>query len=197
MLIVNLPAPHKQGFISLEEVLYKRRSVRDYRKEPITLYHLSQILWAAQGITSEYGYRTAPSAGALYPIEIYFSAENVESIDSGIYKYDPLNHQIICLKFGFYNQQLYKACLYQPHVADAAVVLIISAVFERTTQKYGERGMRYVFIEAGHVSQNVYLQATALGLGAVSIGAFEEEMIKEIAGIKEEPIYVMCIGVPL
>ncbi len=197
MLIVDLPKPHIKGFISFEEVLYKRRSVRDYRKEPITFYHLSQLLWSAQGITSGYGYRTAPSAGALYPLEIYFSAENVESLDSGIYKYDPINHQIICVKFGFYNQELYRACLYQPQVADAPLVIVITAVFERTTKKYGQRGIRYVFNEVGHVSQNIYLQTTALGLGTVAIGAFEEEMIKSIMGIKEEPLYVMPVGVPL
>ncbi len=196
-MIVNLPNPHTKGFISFEEVLYKRRSVREYRNEPITLYHLSQLLWSAQGITSEFGYRTAPSAGALYPLEIYCSAENVEGIDAGIYKYDPFNHQIGCIKFGFYNKELYKACLYQPQVADAPLVIVITAVFERTTKKYGSRGIRYVFSEVGHVSQNIYLQATALGLGTVAIGAFEEDMIKDILNANEEPIYVMPVGVPL
>ncbi len=196
---MNLEKPRFKGEMSVEEALYKRRSVRDYSPEPLSISEISQILWSAQGLTHPYGYRTAPSAGALYPLEIYIHATRVENLPKGIYKYMPSKHSLLLIKEGDFSKDLFKASLSQEQVLTAALIILIFGVFARTTSKYGKRGIRYVFNEVGHVSQNIYLQTTALRLGTVAIGAFYDEEIKSIVGAEkeEEPLYIMPIGKPV
>ena len=195
--IIDLPQPRFKSQTSVEEALLKRRSVREFKKQSVTLTEISQLLWAAQGITEKTkGFRTAPSAGALYPLEIYLVASYVDLLPAGIYKYQPDGHLLLKVKEGNYQEDFYKASLRQEAAKEAPAVFVFSAVYERTTQKYGQRGKRYVEIEVGHAAQNVYLQATALNLGTVAIGAFnEEELTKILFFPKEEtPLYMMVIG---
>lgn len=195
----KLPYPDFKG-IPLEDALKKRRSVRGYSRKPITMQELSQLLFAAQGITGKiYGtyLRTAPSAGALYPYEIYIFVNNVERLKNGIYHYSIRDHSIVLIKEGDFRDRLLKAALEQEMVRDAGVVFVLSSIFDRTRSKYGERGYRYVYIEAGHISQNIYLQATSLGLGSVVVGAFLDEEINKLIGIdgkKEAAIVIHPVG---
>ncbi|GAB4410498.1 MAG: SagB/ThcOx family dehydrogenase [Anaerolineales bacterium] len=195
---IALPTPRYDSATSVEEALLKRRSIRDYKDEPLMLAELAQLLWAAQGITDLAGFRTAPSAGALYPMEVYAVVGNVTDLAAGVYKYHPAAHALERTATGDRLAELSKAALGQSAVRDAAVVLVLAAAYERTTQKYGERGVRYVHMEAGHVSQNVYLQAVSLGLGTVTIGAFYDEDVKKVVGLpdNEQPLYLMPVGRP-
>jgi SagB-type dehydrogenase family enzyme len=194
--IIKLPEPAYKSNTSVEEALLKRRSVRDYKDKPLTLAEVSQLLWAAQGITGSFGFRTAPSAGALYPLEVYIVVGNVKDLPAGIYKYRPHKHELEMVVKGDKRNELYRAALSQSSVRDAAAVIIFSAVYERTTVKYGERGIRYVYIEAGHAAQNVFLQTVSLNLGAVVIGAFYDDEMKKIMKItdREQPLYIMPVG---
>lgn len=194
---ISLPVPNFEGNISVEEALKKRRSTRSYKNEPLALNEISQILWSAQGITDpSFGGRTVPSAGALYPLEIYLVAKNIKELPAGVFKYKPENHSLIKILEGEISGQLAKAALGQSFIAEAPAILIISGVFERTTKKYGERGVQYVFMEAGHAAQNVYLQAESLNLGTVTVGAFIDEEVKKILRMPEEehPLYIMPVG---
>lgn len=195
---IALPTPRYDSATSVEQALLKRRSVREYGKQPLTLAELGQLLWAAQGITDLAGFRTAPSAGALYPMEVYAVVGNVTGLTAGVYKYRPAAHALERTATGNRLAELSKAALGQAAVRDAPVVLVLAAVYERTTQKYGERGIRYVHMEAGHVSQNVYLQAVSLGLGTVTIGAFYDDEVKKVVGLtdNEQPLYLMPVGRP-
>ena len=158
--MIMLPKPRLYGNMSLEEAVFKRRSVREYSEEPLRLEDLSQILWAGQGITGS-RFRSAPSAGATYPLEIYVVVKDVEGLKPGVYHYIPTNHSLQLLKEGDYSYQLYKACINQRWILDARANLVITGIYGRTTSIYGERGVRYVHMEAGHVGQNIYLQCTA------------------------------------
>jgi len=181
---------------SLEELLRQRRSVRDYADVPLMKDEVMKLLWAGQGITSPVGFRTAPSAGALYPLELYLVAGNVDNLAPGIYKYKPVENGLTLVKEGDVRAGLATASLGQRSVADGAVDIVIAAVYERTTVKYGVRGERYVHMEAGHVAQNICLQATALNLGLVTIGAFDDAAVAKIVGISpdEAPLYVIPVG---
>ncbi len=195
--IVPLPEPKLVGEMSVEEAIAKRRSIRSYRNEPITLGQLSQLLWAAQGITYwKRKFRSAPSAGATYPFEVYVVAGNVEGLFPGVYRYDPFNHTLVLVKEGDYRRALQRAALDQAWVGRAAVDIVLVAYYERTTSYYGERGVRYVHMEAGHIGQNIYLQATALGLGTVAVGAFYDDDVAEIIGTGGAPLYIFPVGVP-
>ncbi|RCK75882.1 MAG: hypothetical protein IGBAC_1157 [Ignavibacteriae bacterium] len=192
---ILLPKPEKFGKVSIEETLSKRRTIRNYSKEPIQLKELGQLLWAAQGITSDEGFRTAPSAGALYPLEIFIVTGNVEELEDGIYRYNPSKHSIIKISSGDKRKQLADAALGQEQIQTAAVNIIITAVLKRTTWKYGERGKRYVHIEVGHAAQNVMLQAEALGIGVCPVGAFQDEKVKKLLSLnEEEPLYILTVG---
>ena len=158
----KLTAPRLQSAMSIEEVLRHRRSVREFIHEPLELWQISQLLWAAQGITDPDGLRTAPSAGALYPLELYTCAGNVEGLPRGIYRYEPDDHELTVTLQGDARTELCEASLSQTCLMDAAAVFVFSAIYERTTVKYGERGLRYVHIEVGHAAQNLVLQAAAL-----------------------------------
>lgn len=194
--IIKLPEPAYKSNTSVEEALLKRRSVRDYKDKPLTLAEVSQLLWAAQGITGSFGFRTAPSAGALYPLEVYIFAGNVKDLPGGIYKYRPHKHELEMVVKGDKRNELCNAALSQSSVRDAPAVIVFSAVYERTTVKYGERGVRYVFIEVGHAAQNVFLQAVSINLGAVVIGAFYDNEVKKIMKMpeREQPLYIMPVG---
>jgi SagB-type dehydrogenase family enzyme len=180
----------------VERALQERRSIRDFKSQPLRIAEVSQLLWAAQGITASGGLRTAPSAGALYPLEVYLFAGNVAGLPEGVYKYRPDGHLVIRTVEGDKRMELSRAALGQTSISDGAAVLLLTAVYGRTTARYGERGIRYVHIEIGHVGQNVCLQAVALNLGAVVIGAFDDSRVKRIANLmpQEEPLYLIAIG---
>jgi SagB-type dehydrogenase family enzyme len=193
---IRLPAPKKDGATSVERALQERRSIRDFKSQPLSIAEVSQLLWAAQGITASGGLRTAPSAGALYPLEVYLLAGNVDGLPEGVYKYRPDAHEVMRVVAGDKRTELSRAALGQTSIRDGAAVLLLTAVYGRTTARYGERGIRYVHIEIGHVGQNVCLQAVALNLGAVVIGAFDDSRVKRIANLmpQEEPVYLIAIG---
>ena len=195
-IIIDLPQPRHNGEISLEQALVLRRSVRSYQRESLTLEEVSQLLWAAQGISDDRGYRTAPSAGALYPLEVYLVVGNVQGLAQGVYHYVPDKHKIRKIAGGDKRHELANAALGQRPVSEGAVDIIFCGVYSRTTGKYGERGIRYVHIEVGHAGQNVCLQATALGLGSVTIGAFNDELVTKLLDISQEekPLYIISIG---
>ncbi len=199
--IISLPSPLIKGDISLEEVIFKRRSIRDYQSKSLSLDQLSQILWSGQGITDEKTkFRTAPSAGALYPLDIYIAVgdKGVEGLEVGSYHYIPQGHKIEKLAGADFRVAIMKAALEQEFIAQAPVVLVITGGYERTTKKYADRGKQYVHMEAGHVAQNIYLQAVALNLGTVTIGAFSEEEIIKAFNLPPAhiPLYVMPVGWP-
>jgi SagB-type dehydrogenase family enzyme len=203
-----LPRPRLDGPLSLEQAIAQRRSVRDYRDAPVTLAEAAQVLWAAQGVTDAAGgLRAAPSAGALYPLEVFLVARRVDGLTGGAYRYVPQSHALEPLlgqsagtASGLgddpLHERLHRAALSQSAVREAPAVLVIAAVFERTTGKYGERGRDYVIMEAGHAAQNVCLQAVALGLGSVVIGAFDEQEVVRIVGLAadELPLYLVPFG---
>lgn len=199
--VVRLPPPRTVGSMSVEEAIAKRRSIREYTDEPLSLEELSQILWAAQGITEpKWGLRSAPSAGATYPLEVYavIGDGGVEGLEAGVYHYSPRDHELRRVLRGDHRGPLSKAALGQVWVAAAPVDLVIAAIYERTTMRYGERGIRYVHMEVGHVGQNVYLEAAALGLGTVVVGAFDDEEVRRILNLPEgeKPLYIIPIGRP-
>lgn len=193
---ISLPAPRLDSHFSVERVLHERRSFREFRKTAVTLPEISQLLWAGQGVTSRDGLRTAPSAGALYPLELYLVAGDVQNLDRGIYRYVPSGHKLIRMASGEHRHDLAAAVLGQDYVANAAAVLVFTALEQRTSRKYGSRGMRYVHIEVGHAAQNVFLQVAALDLGAAVVGAFDDEKVGQILSLPEgqAPLYLMPIG---
>ncbi len=193
---IELPGPMQDSNYSLERALSERRSVREFLQVPITLAQLSQLLWAAQGITDARGYRTAPSAGALYPLEIYVIAGDVTDLPVGMYKYRPDDHTLLKLASDDRRKQMERAALGQDWVRENAALIVFSSVDSRTTGRYGKRGIRYVHIEVGHAAQNVMLQAEAIGLGAAVVGAFNDKLVDEILDLSknERAIYLMPIG---
>ncbi len=200
MELIKLPEPKKKGEVSLEEAIARRRSIRDFKDTAITIEALSQLLWAGQGVTDKINmFRSAPSAGALYPLEIYVVVANVFGLEQGIYKYKPTTHELLIHRIGNFRTKLMHEALWQEWMSRCPVIFVYSAVFERTTWKYGKRGVNYVFIEVGHSAQNVCLQSVALGLGATTVGAFSDEGVKKLVGMgsDEEPLYIIPIGVPL
>lgn len=191
---IKLPKPETDGDISLETTLQNRRSVRNFSSTPVPLSSISQLLWAAQGITHPRGFKTAPSAGALYPLDIYVFTGNVRGLNQGIYQYRPIDHSIILVSEGDYRGELCNAALRQQSVNHAPAVFVITGISERITGKYGERGIRYMFIEAGHAAQNLCLQAVASELGSVVIGAFSDDRVSKIVQTDGMPIYIIPVG---
>lgn len=194
--IVQLPQPRFDSGISVEKALLGRRSVREYRDGPLTLAEIGQLLWAAQGVTAPGGFRTAPSAGALYPLELHVVAGNVRDLPPGIYRYRPQTHTLAPIIPGDRRGELCAAALQQAPIRKAPASLVFSAVFARTTCKYGERGLRYVYMDHGHAAENVYLQAVSLHLGTVVIGAFADDVVKKVISMPagEEPLSIMPVG---
>lgn len=184
--------------MSVEAALLQRHSVREYSGDPLTLVELSQLLWAAQGVTHSRGMRTAPSAGALYPLELYVIVGRVDGLEKGLYRYRIGDHDLQEVSREDLQDELTAAALGQDCVADAAAVIVIAGVVERSAVKYGERALRYVHMEVGAVAENVYLQATALGLGTVYVGAFRDARVKQVLRMPEaeEPYAILPVGRP-
>lgn len=199
--MIALPPPVCGG-MAIEDAIDVRRSVRDYVDKSLSLVQLSRLLWAAQGVTGKtYGHalRSAPSAGALYPIEVYVVAHAVEGLERGIYHYRVGYHALELVKEGDFRRGMERAGLEQKMLGAASATFVLSAVFERTRAKYGERSLRYVYLEAGHISQNVALEAVSLGLGSVCVGAFRDDAVNGLLGLdgkKESAVYVQAVGFP-
>lgn len=193
---LSLPHPQPDSDTSVEQALASRRSVREYKKTPLNLADVSQLLWAAQGITDPSGKRTAPSAGALYPLEIKLLARDIEGLANGLYRYVPQGHSLVRIHHEEIREALADAALNQESLREAPAVIVLSAVYDRTTGKYGERGIKYVHMEVGFAAQNIYLQAESLDLGTVFIGAFYDEQVKEVLGLddREQPLGLMPVG---
>lgn len=188
---IKLPKPNERGSISIEETLNKRRSVRDYKREALSLEEVSQLLWAGSG--KNLHRRTAPSAGATYPLEVYLAVGEVKGMESGLYHYSSSRHSLEKVGEDI-RRSLCRAALEQRMIERAPISIIITAEYSRTTAHYGQRGVRYVHMEAGHMGQNISLQAVALNLGTVMIGAFDDREVKEVLGIEEEPLYIIPVG---
>jgi SagB-type dehydrogenase family enzyme len=195
---IALPRPLLQGDMAVEQAIDERRSVRAYRRQSLDIQDLAQLLWAAQGVTGRQELRAAPSAGALYPLDLYVIAGDVRGLEPGLYSYRPRRHDLLRLALGDRRKALAKAALDQDWVRRAPAVLAIVTVTERSAAKYGQRAHRYARIEAGHVSQNIYLQATARGLGTVFVGAFVDREVRAVLQLPadHEPLGLMPVGKP-
>ncbi len=196
---MKLPKPNTKGQLTVEQAIQQRRTVRAYSQQLISLEGLSQLLWSAQGITGRRGLkRAAPSAGALYPMDLYAVVGHraVNQLEAGVYHYDPQEHGLTMVNKQDLRKVVARACLSQMWMASAPIHLVITAEYQRITGKYGQRGIRYAFIEAGHIGQNLFLQAEALGLKAGIVGAYHDEKLIEIMAIPRthEPLLVMPIG---
>ena len=200
--VIELPDPDIDSDYSVEQAIEQRRSVRSLDAEKgLSLDQVSQLLWAAQGITDDdMMYRAAPSAGATYPLKLYVLVGNngVEEISEGVYLYNPDSHQLELVKEGDIRSDVYQVALRQSPINNAPISIIMGADFSRTTDRYGDRGDRYVYMEAGHSAQNIYLQAESLGLGTVVIGAFDDGNVHNIVHMDEahEPLYIIPVGYP-
>ena len=195
---VALPEPRLEGAVTVERAIALRRSVRAFASEALPLSAVSQLLWAAQGITGPAGLRAAPSAGALYPLEVYLVAGNVSGVQAGVYRYDPRRHRLVLESAGDARAGVAEAALGQDWVAKAPAIVVLAAVYERTARKYGERAERYVHMEVGHAAQNFYLQAGALGLGTTIVGAFRDEDLARALGLTgpSKPLGLLPVGKP-
>jgi len=179
------------------QLLLKRKSIRKFKKEPLKLVEASRILWATYGLVNRKR-RVVPSAGATYPVEVYVVVKNVEGLKPGIYRYSEEEHSLMLIREGDYSRALARACLDQQWVEEAPMNVVVVAQHRKTTDWYGERGFRYIYMEAGHIGQNIYLVATEMGLGTVAIGAFIDEEVARLIGLGDEYIilYVFPLGVP-
>lgn len=196
---IPLPKPSLNGKVSVEKAIKERRTIRDFKDRFLSLTHLSQLLWAAQGITDPtIGRRAAPSGGALYPLDIYvlIGENGVEKMEAGVYHYLPKEHSVLPISKGDRRKEIASASLSQMWMTKAPVIFVITGEYKRITGKYGERGIRYALIEVGHVGQNLFLQAEALGLGAGIVGAFNDLEVSKVAGLpsKHEPLLIMPLG---
>lgn len=197
---ISLPEPKPTVEKSLWDVLERRRSIRDYADKPLSIQELSQLLWATQGVTATHGpyaLRTAPSAGALYPIETYVLVNRVSEIHPGVYHYDVLHHRLEVLRKGDFGTDVSNAALGQDMLEQAGIVFIWTGIIGRSKWKYRERAYRYIYMDAGHICQNAYLAAEALGLGCCSVGAFFDDEVNSIVGVdgeKEIAVYLCGIG---
>ena len=189
---IALPPPHSQGESSLEAVLSRRRSVREYVAQALSLAEIGQLFWAGQGMTASWGGRTVPSAGATYPLEMYAATPE------GCYHYLSRGHKVELLAESDLREALYEAGLWQGSIRSAAAVFVIVAIYERTAGRYGDRARQYVHLEAGHAAQNLLLQAVALGLGAVPIGAFYDDKVQAALALPADykPLYLIPVGRP-
>jgi len=188
--IIILPTPDTKGRIPLESTILKRRSIRSFTTQALTLNQVGQLLWAAQGTTCKREFRAVPSAGALYPLEIYVAKED------GLFHYITKGHRLKKVSDRDLRKSLQSASLSQSCVGKTGIDIIICAVYERVTSKYGRRGIRYTDIEAGHAAQNIHLQAVALGLGSVSIGAFNDKAVSDVLSLPKDevPVYIIPVG---
>jgi SagB-type dehydrogenase family enzyme len=197
-LALDLPEPRRDGAYPLERALAERRSVREFGDAALRLEELAQLLWAAQGQSAPDGRRTAPSAGALYPLELLVVAGRVQGLAAGVYRYQAARHRLARVAEGDRRTQLVEAAFGQRWIGQAPVILVVAGVEQRTRAKYGTRAARYVHLEAGHAAQNALLQAVALGLGATVVGAFGDAEVKSVAELRadEQPLYLIPMGRP-
>ncbi|MBT4096456.1 MAG: SagB/ThcOx family dehydrogenase [Gemmatimonadetes bacterium] len=193
---VALSKPRIGTGLSVEQALAQRRSVRTFADRSVSLADLSQLLWAAQGITGHFDKRTAPSAGALHQMSIAVVAADVDALPAGIYRYDPALHDLALLSEGDHRDELRSATDQQEAIGVSPVDLVIAGDARPLVDKYGDRGIRYLHMEAGHIAQNVYLQATALGLATASMGAFDDDAMSQAVRLPSphRALYVMPIG---
>ncbi|MGC9012325.1 MAG: SagB/ThcOx family dehydrogenase [Thermogladius sp.] len=194
---IGLPEPDKETCLS--KLISARRSVRRFRDKPLDLRTVSQLLWVSYGyVTSRR--RVVPSAGALYPMEVYLAVKTngVEGLDPGVYLYEPESHRLRLVRSGDPAGDLYEACLRQTSVREAPINIVIVGVPERIVAWYGDRGYQYMVLEAGHIGQNIYLAATEMGLGTVAIGAFDDDHVRRVLGLRENyvPLYIFPVGYP-
>ncbi len=199
---IVLPFPKSIETMSLYEALKKRRSIRTFSQKPMTTEQLSYLLWASTGIQRKengYEFRTAPSAGALYPIETYLIANNVRGLEKALYHYSIKSHQLEELKSGDFSRSIARAALDQKMFLGAAIIFVWTAIFYRSKWKYRQRAYRYVYLDAGHIAQNLALSATSIGLGSCQVGAFYDDEVNEIVGVdgeEESAIYLSVVGYP-
>ncbi|MFH1539830.1 MAG: SagB/ThcOx family dehydrogenase [bacterium] len=197
---VSLPAPESAGGAPMWDAIHRRRSARGYAPEPLGLKELSQLLWAMNGltkVTSHFQFRSSPSAGALYPVETYLVANNVEGIDRGIFHHDIRNFKLEMLRRGDFSAQVAEAGLGQNFLAKAAVVFVWTAVVARARVKYQDRAYRYLYMDAGHIGQNLYLAAAGMGLGCCAVGAFFDDEVEALVGADgkmEIALYMGAVG---
>jgi len=196
--VIHLPSPQHTGDMSVEEAIFQRRSIRHFTDKPLTLQEVSQLLWSAGGKTVD-GVtgptRAFPSAGGLYPFEIYLVVGNVTDLADGIYRFGWREHSLEMLMDGDFREELMLASLRQSFVHQAPISIIWVADFDEVRRVYGQRGVdRYISMDIGGAGQNVHLQSEALGLGTVIVGAFQDEMVKEILGTENIPLYIMPVG---
>jgi len=205
--IIELPIPRLKSNVSLEDTISRRRAVRRYCSKPLLLSQLSQILWSGQGITGTREFRAAPSAGATYPLEIHVvigkqciiaseAKQDSQELQAGIYHYEPNSHSLSLHRSGDLRPYLAGAALDQEFIAEAPADIVICALYQRTSHRYGRRGERYVHMEVGHVGENIHLQAVALGLSTVEIGAFDDDAVAKVLGAQQQlrPLYIMPVG---
>jgi SagB-type dehydrogenase family enzyme len=188
----TLPRPRLTGSVSLEEAIARRASVREFAPQPLRIEEISQLLWAAQGITRDWGARSAPSAGALFPLELYLVTPE------GLFLYLPDGHRLARLSGHDLRSPLARAALGQDAVEGAPAVVVITAVYSRSRARYGDRAVRFATLEAGHVAENLLLQAVALGLAALPVGAFDAGELTAVLDLPRghEPVYLVAIGRP-
>jgi len=199
--MISLPAPHEKGRVSLEEAIAARRTVRSFSPQALTDEQLSQLLWATWGVIDpREGRKAIPSAGALYPLEVYVAvgADGVRGLEEGVYRYLSEEHSLERIASGDRRREVAEASLWQMWMASAPVIFVIAAEYGRTTRKYGDRGVRYVLMEVGHAAQNLFLESVALGLGAGIVGAFYDDKVAEVLSLPErhEPLLIMPVGYP-
>ena len=194
--IYSLPEPGLEADSCLNPILQQRRTHRAFASRPVSLTQVAQLLWAAQGATSHGGYRTAPSAGALFPLELHLVSGQIDGLPDGSYRYNPGAHALRAEVTGDLRQAVAEAALHQDWIAQAPAIVVVSAVDARTTRKYGRRGIRYVHMEVGHASQNLLLQAVALGLAGATVGAFDDERLQQVLQLSEDerPLVILPVG---
>jgi len=197
-ITVKLTQPRLESGVSIEHCVHSRRSVRTFRDRRLTEDELGQLLWAAQGVTATEGRRTVPSAGALYPLQVYVACGDVGALACGVYRYRPDHHELALIARDYQRDKLVVATHGQEWLAGASAVICLTALFERTTVKYGNRGRGYVYMEAGHAAESLELQATALGLATTIVGAFDDDEVKRLLHLdaNETPLCLLPVGAP-
>ena len=193
---IPLSMPASGSDVPVEAALAQRRSVREFADKALSLSEVGQLLWAAQGVTAADGARTAPSAGALYPLDAWVVANRVDKLEAGFYRYDGASHRLWTHLWGDLAMTLGHATEGQAWVARAPAVIVLTAAYSRTARKYGKRARRYVHMEAGHAAQNVYLQALPLGLGTTAVGAFDDDEVRRLLRLPHDlkPLILMPVG---
>jgi SagB-type dehydrogenase family enzyme len=193
---IILPAPKLRSRFSVERALHVRRSIREYTKDPLTLEEISQLLWSCQGITSTEGFRTTPSAGAVFPLEVYAVVARGEELTAGVYHYLPGldEHRLELVKRGNLGAKIFDLSTKQDFIKQVPLNIILGTVTARMEKQYGDMALRYVLMEMGHAAQNIHLQAEALGLGSVAVGYLDEKAVRELIGMDAEPLYMVSVG---